>query len=220
MRIERRAPGLVLGNVPPGLDETDWERVKAEGLRKVGGRQIADQTIQDIGRAVQDIAQEIRHDRYGAALTPGEAENFLRVFDDSIRSGWQSQALALDLFRRKLGAQLNAKISFYEDRYPEDTKSYLRSSGYDVPLPLFRGGLNKAFTGKSEAAPSSDNTPSPIQTPPKANTAAGLSAPVQAPAPAPNVAPAAAVKAPVPDGTRKVVKGVSYIKQNGQWVVE
>jgi hypothetical protein len=204
-RIERLAPGITFGKVPPGLDAQEWERIKSETLRKLGGKRVSDEYIVNLRSTVSDIKQGIRKERYGATLTDSEKADFDRVFDDALRSGWEAQAIALDLFRRQLGSRIKLKSSGLRVTFPEDLDAYLKDSGLTNVLPLFTQGINDPLPTKSPGR-----------------------APEPKPAPvAPPAAPTNTVPAPAPskykDGDTKEVKQpdgsvTKFTRINGKWV--
>jgi hypothetical protein len=204
MRLEQLAPGLVMGKVPQNIENWDQEQFTGEVLRKFGGRRLANNQVEAINQTVNDIAQQLRHDRYGAALTPQEAENWLRVFDTSFRSGPEAQAIALNAFRQNLGARVDSKLAYGRAFEPEKLNQYLNEFGMSAGLPLFTHDLNplgevRTYPNRELAPSSPTNTPAPARAP-------ATPAPTQA--------------GPPQEGEEKVLGGVKYVFRNGDWYQE
>ncbi len=138
-RIEALAPGLSKAQVPEGYMLNDWERVKLDVLRGLGGPRYAKGGKEELmlRQAIQQVRNEIQRDLFGATVTPSEQEQFNKAFDDAIASGPDAMSAALTLFRRRLGAKLGVHTGTVQFLFPDQADGYLNAIGVGKYMPLF-----------------------------------------------------------------------------------
>lgn len=183
--IDRLAPGLIFGKVPPGYAYDGVEKLKADVLGgKFGapGRFTETETA-TIRNHISQMKDLVARLRTGAAITEDEQRQYNDLFGQVAFAPPPVQAAALDMFRNSIGAKFKADVAGYmtdpnlrqvfdtysqaggasplADVWTRGSESALpeTSGGFDDILGEFDQGVGAAPTSPAPSAPPSRPAP-------------------------------------------------------------
>lgn len=238
--IDKIEPGIYNENLPPGeqagLD--NWARL-LRALPKSAGTGFMKPQEVALKTALQRLQGLMLKDQSGATVTDSEREQFKQMFGDALLAGPQAAKIALNIFRREIGAKLAAAQVGYEDVIPAHFDRYVKRGGPSYQDPIFSDLMADREDPTAGLMPPVPGGMQEVEEVSKEDAAAALGleaagalagdAPVQIrvpPKPAPK-APAPAVKmgaptmAPSPAAPKAPAPGSKIRRKDGSvWQVE
>ncbi len=129
--IEKRAPGLTAGDVPPNIEFGTVEQIR-RSLPGGWGARFSAKNDTVVNSLYSKLRTDIQFGTAGASLTPQEKANYDRIFSDNLGSPADVKAAIIAALRGKLKRELEAAEAAYLPSIGQDTWSTYIGSGKGI----------------------------------------------------------------------------------------